>query len=204
MYSFPNWEPVCCSMSSSNCCFLTCIQISQEASRCSGIPISRRIFQFVVIHRVKGFDIVNKAEVDVFLELSCFILFEVKYVCRMLHWKRNLLLFSCSVMFNSLQPHGLQHTTLLCSSSSLGVCSNSCPLSWWCHPTISSSAIPFSFCLQSFPASGSFPMSRLFASGGQMIGATASASVLPKNIQDWFPLGLTNLISLHPKGLSRD
>ena len=84
-----------------------------------------------------------------------------------------------------------------------GVCSDSCPLSWWCHPTISSSVIPFSFCLQSFPASGSFPMSRLFVSGGQSIGASASNEVLPMNIRDWFTLGLTGLISLQSKGLSR-
>ena len=82
-------------------------------------------------------------------------------------------------------------------------CSNSCPLSQWCHPTISSSVVPFFFCLQFFPASGSFAVSQLFASGGQMIRASASASVLPMNIQDWFPLGLTGLISLQSKGLSR-
>ena len=82
-------------------------------------------------------------------------------------------------------------------------CSDSCPLSWWCHPTISSSAIPFSSCLQSFPASGSFPESQFFGSGGQSIEASASAPVLPKNIQDWFPLGLTGWISLQSKGLSR-
>ena len=106
-------------------------------------------------------------------------------------------------MSNSLQPHGLQHARLPCPSLSPGVCSNSCPLSWWCHPTISSSVIPFSSCLQSFPASRSFPMSWLFASGGQSIGATASASVLPMDIQDWFPLGWTGVISLRSKGLSR-
>ena len=83
------------------------------------------------------------------------------------------------------------------------VCSNSCPLSWWCHPTTSSSIIPFSSCLQFFSASGSFPMSQLFASGGQIIGASASASFLPMNIQDWFPLGLTSLSFLQSKGLSR-
>ena len=81
--------------------------------------------------------------------------------------------------------------------------SNLCPLSWWCHPIISSSVLPFSSCLQSFPASGSFPMSQLFASGGQSIGASPSASVLPMNIQDWFPLGLTSLIFLRSKGLWR-
>ena len=113
------------------------------------------------------------------------------------------LLFSCSVVSNSLWPHGLQHTRLPCPSSSPRVCSNSCPLSRQCHPTISSSVVPFSFCLQSFPASGSFPMNQLFTSGGQSIGASASASVFPINIQGWFPLGLTGLISLQSKGLSR-
>ena len=97
-------------------------------------------------------------------------------------------------MSDSLWPHGLQHDRLPCPSLSPGVCSNSCPLSWWCYLTISSSATLFSFCLQSFPASGSFTMSQLFTSGGQSIGA--SASVLPMNIQNWFPLGLTGLIIL--------
>ena len=112
-----------------------------------------------------------------------------------------LLLFSCSVV--SLWPHGLQHARLPCSSPTPGACSNSCPLSWWCHPTILSSVIPFSSCFQSFPASGSFPMSQLFISGGQSIGASASASVLPMCIQGWFSLGLTGLISLQSKGLLR-
>ena len=99
--------------------------------------------------------------------------------------------------------NSLQHTRLPCPSPTPRACSNSCPLSWWCHPTISSSVIPFSYCLQSFPASGSFPMSQFFASGSQRIGASASASVLPMNNQDWFPWGLTSLISLQSKGLSR-
>ena len=106
-------------------------------------------------------------------------------------------------MSDSLQPHGLQHTRLSCPSLTPKAYSNSCPLSQWCHPTISSSVIPFSSRLQSFPASGSFPMSQLFASGGQNIGVSASASVLSMNIQDWFPLRLTDLISLQSKGLSR-
>ena len=110
---------------------------------------------------------------------------------------------SCWVMTNSLQPHGLQHTRLPCPSPTPGACSNSCPSNWWCHPTISSSVVPFSFCVQSFRASGSFPMSQFFPSGGQSIGASALASVLPMNIQDWFPWGLTGLISLQSKGLSR-
>ena len=104
----------------------------------------------------------------------------------------------------SLQPHWLQHARPPCPSPSPRVCSNQCSFSWWwCHPTISSSVIPFSSCLQSFPASASFPMSQLFASGGQSIGASASASVLPMNIQGWSPLGWTGWISLQFKGLSR-
>ena len=106
-----------------------------------------------------------------------------------------LLLFSHSVMTDSLQPHGLQHTRLLCPPLSPGVCLNSCPLSQWFYQTISSSATPFSFCLKFFPATDSFPMSQLFVSGDQSIRASASASVLPMNIWDWFPLGLTGLIS---------
>ena len=105
-------------------------------------------------------------------------------------------------MSDSLWTHGLPYASLPCPSLSPGVCSNSCPLSWWCHPIISSSLTPFS-CPQSFPASGSFPMSRLFASGGQNIGASASASVLPMNIPGWFPLGLTGLISLLSRRPSR-
>ena len=111
--------------------------------------------------------------------------------------------FSCSVMSNSLQPRGLQHTRLPCPSATPRAYSNSCLLSRWCHPNISSSVVPFSSCLQSFPASGSFQMSQLFTSGGQSTGVSASASVLPMNIQDWFPLGWTGWISLWSKGLSR-
>ena len=103
----------------------------------------------------------------------------------------------------TLRPHGLQHTRLPCPLPTPTAYSNSRPLSWWCHPTISSSVIPFSSCLQSFPVSGSFSMSQFFASGSQSIGASASASVLSMNIQGWFPLGLTGLISLQSKGLSR-
>ena len=116
---------------------------------------------------------------------------------------RRPLLFSHSVMSNSFWPHGLQHINLPCLSPSSRVCSNSHSLSRWCHPTISSSVVPFSSCLLSFPASGSFPRSRLFTSGGRSTGASASASVLPMNIQHWFSLGLTGWISLQSKGLSR-
>ena len=103
-------------------------------------------------------------------------------------------------MSDSLWRHGLQHTRPLCPSPTPRVYSNSYPLNWWCHPTISSSVVPFSSRLQSFPELGSFQMSQLFASGGQNIGVPASASVLPMNIQDWFPLELTSLISMQSKG----
>ena len=111
--------------------------------------------------------------------------------------------FSRSVMYNSLRPHEPQHTRPPCPSPSPGVHSNPCPLCRWCHPTISSSVIPFSSCPQSLPASGSFQMSQLFASGGQNIKVSASTSVLPMNTQDWSPLGWTGWISLQSKGLSR-
>ena len=107
------------------------------------------------------------------------------------------ILFSRSVVSDSLWPHGLQHIRFPCPSPSPGACSNSYPLSWWCHPTISSS-VAFSFCPQSFPASGSFLMSQLFTSGGQSIGTPAS--LLPMNIQDWLPLGWTGWISLQSQG----
>ena len=113
------------------------------------------------------------------------------------------LCFCCSVVSDSLQLHGLQHASLLCPPTSPGVGLNSCPLSRWSYPIILTSAAPFSFCLQFFPISGSFPVSQLFASGGQSIRALASETVLPMNIQGWFPLELTGWISLWPKGLSR-
>ena len=112
------------------------------------------------------------------------------------------LLFIWTVMSDSLQPHGLQHASLPCPSPSPRACWNSCPLSWWCHSAISFSVIPFFSCFQSFPASGSLLMSRLFTSGDQSIGTSASTSTLPVNIQAWSPLGLTGLI-LQSKGLSR-
>ena len=121
-------------------------------------------------------------------------------------WKKSYekpssVLFSHSVMSNSLQPHEPQHARPPCPSPTPGVYSNSCPLTQRCHPIISSSAVPFS-CLQSFPASRSFPMSQSFASGGQTIGVSASTSVLPVNTQNWSPLGWTGWISLQSKGLS--
>ena len=111
--------------------------------------------------------------------------------------------FSRSVVSDSLQPHESQHTRPPCPSPTPGVHSNSCPSSWWCHPAISSSVVPFSSCPQSLPASGSFPMSQLFTSGGQSIGVSALASVLPMNTHNWSPLEWTGWISLQSKGLSR-
>ena len=111
--------------------------------------------------------------------------------------------FSRSVTYDSFKPHGPQHARAPCPSPTPGVYSNSCPLSQWCHPTISSSVIPLSCCLQTFPTSESFPVSQFFASGGQSIWVSASTSALPMNTQDWSPLGWTGWISLQSKGLSR-
>ena len=117
---------------------------------------------------------------------------------------RDLVQFSHSVVSDSLWPHGLQHTRLPCPSPTRVACSNSCLSNQWCHPTMSSSVVPFSSCFQSFPASGSFQMSQFFTVGGQSIGASASASIPPTNIRDRFILGLTDCISLQSKGLSQE
>ena len=119
------------------------------------------------------------------------------------YFSRNTVWFSHLVMSDSLRHHGLQHTRPPCPSPTPRIYPNSCTLSQWCHPTISSSIIPFSSCHQSFTASGSFPMSQLFATGSQSIGVWASTSVVPMNTQDWSPLGWTGWISLQSKGLSR-
>ena len=134
-----------------------------------------------------------------------FIMFlkKVEFVFYFLIYYISSVWFNCLVVSDSLRLHALQHIRLPCPSPTPGVHPNSCPLSQWCHPTISSSVVPFSSCLQSFPAWGSFQMSQFFTSGGQSIGVSASASVLPMNIQEWFPLGWTGLISLQSKGLSR-
>ena len=126
------------------------------------------------------------------------------YLKRLLsEWSRGSVQFSHSVMSDSLQPHGLQHTRLPCPSPTPGACSNSCSSSWWCHPTISSSVIPFNPAFNLSQYQGLFSVSQFFASGGQSIGVLASAPVLPMSIQDWFPLGWTGWISLQSKGLSR-
>ena len=123
--------------------------------------------------------------------------------CVTLNYRETIVQFSCSVVSDSLQPHGPQHARPPCLSPTPGVYPNSCPLSRWCHPTISSSVVPFSSCLKFFPASRSFQTSQLFASGSQSIGVSASTSVLPMNTQDWSPLRWTGWISLKSKGLSR-
>ena len=133
----------------------------------------------------------------------CFLLEDLKLGGKKICCYNQFSSLQRSVISDSLQPHGLQHARLPCPSPTPRAYSNSYPLCQWCHPTISSFIIPFSSHLQSFPASGSFQMSRFFTSGGQSIGVSAPASVLPMNIQDWFPLGWTGWISLLPKGLSR-
>ena len=132
--------------------------------------------------------------------MSCLFLDDVLWCTDIFSFVVAIWSISCVWLCNS--THGLQHTRLLCPPLSPRICSNPCLLSQWCHPTISSSVIPVSSCLQSFPASGSFPVSQLFKSGGQRTGISVSASVLPVNAQDWSPLGLTRLISLQSKGLS--
>ena len=148
--------------------------------------------------------IVNEQKFHSCFLILCILLVWIFLMCthKMIH---------ISVQFSSVQslscvwlwPHGLQHARPPCPSPTPEAYSNSCPLSQWCHPTISSSVIPFSSCLHSFPASGSFPVSQFFASGGQSIGDSTSATVLPMNTQDWSPLGWTGWISLQSKGLSR-
>ena len=147
-------------------------------------------------------DLLSKTMIFCLLEYLCLIMFTLLTPFFALPYFSSVQ-FSRSVMSDSLRPHGMQHTRPPCPSPTPGVYPNSCPLSRWCHPTISSSIIPFSSCLQFFPASGSFQMNHLFASGGQNIGVSASTSVLPMNTQDWSPLGWTSWISLQSKGLSR-
>ena len=132
---------------------------------------------------------------------SCWCVAKPSQYCKVIQFSS--VRFSRSVVSDSLWPHELQHARPPCPSPAPGVYTNSCPLSQWCHLTISSSVIPFFSCLQSFPISGSFQMSQLFTLGGQSIGVSASASVLPTNTQDWSPLGWTSWISFQSKGLSR-
>ena len=141
-------------------------------------------------------------ETEIISKTICCCYIKIQWSILYFQWLLLLLLFSYSVVSSSWRPHGLKHTGLLCPSLSPSICSNSCPLCQWCHPNISSSVMPFSSCLQSFPASGSFPMSQLFAWGGQIIAVSASSSILPMNIQASFPLQLIGLISLLSRGLS--
>ena len=134
--------------------------------------------------------------------ISCSIYLSLPDIFQLI-WIMPSVQFSLSVVSDSLRPHELQHARPPCSSPTPGVYSNSCPLSRWCHPAISSSVVPFSSPFQSFPASGSFPMSQFFASGAQCIGVSVSASDFLMTIQDWFPLGWTGWISLQSKELSR-
>ena len=135
----------------------------------------------------------SQTDRQIFLINNTLIMYQFrKYVT--LNFSGLVFQFNHPVMPDSLRPRGLEHARLPCPSPTPRACSNSCPLSRWCHPTISSSDVPFSSCLQSFPASGSFPRSQFFASSSQSIGVSASASVLPVNIQDWFPLGWTRLV----------
>jgi len=136
-----------------------------------------------------------------FLRILPFFLLKSTY--RLSYLKETIVQFIGSAVSDSLQPHKPQHTRPPCPSPAPGVHPNPCPSTWWCHPTISSSVVPFSSCPQSFPASGSFQMSQLFTWDGQSIGVSASKSILTMNTQDWSPLGWTGWISLQSKGLSR-
>ena len=153
------------------------------------IVVRSQVSSFIKIHWIVQFKLyINKVDKNIF---QVFISSEMySFIGNMQKNK-----FSCSVVSDSLWPHGLHYARLPCPSPTPGACSNSCLSSWWCHPIVSSSVVPFSSCLQSFPASGSFPVSQFFISDGQSIAVSASASVLPMNIQDWFPLGLTGLSS---------
>ena len=146
--------------------------------------------------------VVSNGKVSFLFLFGDWVIFSCMCICLCLIFLYSVHI-SHSVMSSSLRPLGLQHARLPCPSPTPGTYSNSCPSSWWCHRTTSSSVVPYSSHLQSFPASGSFPRSQLFASGGQSIGVSTSASVLPMNSQDWYSLGWTGCISLHSKGLSR-
>ena len=159
------------------------------------------------------FSLLSQATSDLLsIIIDRFVFFRILYkwqsfICTLIFWLLSVqfssVQFSCSVLSDSLWPHGLQHARPPCPSPTPGVYSNTCPSSQWCHPAISCSIVPFSSCPQSLPASEFFPMSQLFSWGGQSIGISASASVLPMNTQDWSLLGWTDWISLQSKGLSR-
>ena len=195
-----SWEDACCSVA--ELCPTLCnpLDSSPSSSSVHGI-FQARILEWVAISFSRG-----SSQPRDWNHVSCISCIRRWILYHWATWEAHLrrcsIQFSCSVISDSLRPHGLQYTRLPCLSPTPRACSNSCPLSRWCHPTISCSVVPFSH-LQSFPASGSFPMSQFFTSGGQNIGASASTSVLPMDIQDWFPLGWTGWISLQSKGLSR-
>ena len=179
----------------SPCCTITCMHLrcTEKAYSCS---LEFCLGSFIIINRKSFVQFCSSGRSVYCLSLVCLVCF-VFVLFRSQHCS---VIQSCSTLCD---PHGLQHSRFPCPSPSPGACSNSCPLSQWWHSAISSPIVPFFSCLQSFPASGSFLMNWLFESGGQTIGASASASVLPVNIQGWFHLGFTGLVSLPSKGLSR-
>ena len=184
MYFFSYLEAVPCSMSSSNCCFLTCIQVSQEAViniYTLNVGAPKYIKQLLIGTKGRNWQQHNQ------------------FNCSVQH-NSSIQLFSHVLLFATLWTAACQASISISKSQA---CSNSCSSSRWCYPTILSSVVPFSFCLQSFPASGYFPMSHIFTLGDQSIVDSATASELPMRFQDWFPLGLTGLISLLSKELSR-
>ena len=200
LFIFSSESPVFGFCISSNLLYLI-----KWLKKCSSASLKLSIFTFLVESLTWMHKHARKS--SLMISQSSFPPFFCKYLKKpaisnfILSFPLSSVQFSRSVMSDSLWPHGLQYARLPCSSLYPRVCSNSCPLSQWCHPTISSSVVPVSSRLQSFPASGAFPMTQLFASGGQRIGALAS--VLPMTIQDWFPWAQTGLISLQSKGLSR-
>ena len=214
-------------MPSSNCCFLICIQVSQEAGQ---VVWYSHLFQkfpqempgvtgkFVLgVRNETGKRLIEFCEKKALVIANSFFQqhntrrlymwtwtygqyrYQIDYILCGWRWRSSMSVGSAAQSCPTVQPHEPQHTRLPCPSPIPGVHPNQCPSSQWCHPTISSSVVPFSSCLQSFPASGSFPTSLFFTSGGQSIGVSASGSVLPMNIQDLFPLGLTGWISLQSK-----
>ena len=180
---------ICCSVTKS--CLILC-QPMDCSMPCLPVPHYLPEFAKVYVHWVG--DTIQPSHPAALFSF-CFQFFQ----CSIIYVVIAVVVFSHQVMYSFLWPHGLQHARVPCSSPSSGVCQSSCPLNWWCHRTISSSLL---LLFSIFPASGSFPKSQLFASDGQSTGVSASASVLPMNIQDWFPMRLTGLISLMAKGLS--
>ena len=204
--TFPFWKcfPSSASINSLNLLFyffisFLCCRIPLRAILCLYFQYQSLLSYFLFLcHFIKSKFYYVTCLINTFQKL--FLFFKMKHKS----WSLTASVqFSRSVVSDSLQPREPQHARPPCPSPTPGVHPNPCPLSQWFHPTISFSVVPFSSCSQSFPATGSSPVSQLFESGGQSIGVSASTSVLPMNTQDWFPLGWTDWISLQPKGLSR-